>query len=1295
MPTLNFKTGLDSLPQTSPCDPAASVGSLAPAPYSSRGDRNAASRMQSAALCPIRSPPHSAGDSSYIESMAHNSQIFAEFPWFTPPLSRTNVWPGSAYAPLLKMASSRVSLLHIRLGSSEASEQDDLLKTMGISHALIPGHGILQGLVSNPSVKVSNEKISNLASLLLNYRLYDVLCGISSPHLSNVPFGQGVKYPIPEPSRIFYRRMENWTKVVQQGLIALRDASYFDHSVPVEARSEPSEFNASTSLFASLSRRLNDIDGHVIMSNFESAALYMSILFQLNDPGADIPSTIPLFEDFIEEVIPDARKQNNWETFFSRLKKPHTFKLPLYLALAVSGMWQGLGGARPESLLQVDLKIYRALADVALGLCIPQQRFAELFHELSHFDWSAVTFADAQWLNADPDFLGRQGAATVVPSDLLERLDSLCADENANHVGESLVDRPDPVVPGSDVCDNMLLPNHSTAVTSGAAHDVLAPDGIACPNNGSSEVSTTVGAGGNAASQTGGSTAHDGPTRRSCGSPNAEEPTSQNAKKRHQYRAVPRTSRPRYRAPAKAYQTVNLSNEQTTYPIHALRIEIDSSFESREDLHWFQKVWAASRRPPATPQLSMSSQAELLAWSSLDAQSVLQEKHIVVTNIQRTSGFTRYDEAALKSICSLVRAVPAHDYASSPHKVAYMTMKSFLDVVNRFSTLPTVWRSGPIPLLDSSTLAPRAVASDILAWDATINQPWCHTWCEMPRNSTQFGCVSTSSAFTKAEVVRNGFGLYFEIQVGSMWVAISHHPRDPTSQLDTAPRDADLETVHLTPGSAMWASLMVIHGAFLLITVLDTSILRPGTPYVTMATEHCIARGSHWYGSSTLAETYASIASDFITRTSGPNDQDARKILRRLAHFYHMVYTSGLFLANRKCDECGHSPDITTPRGLENILSLSNLMELGNIFASDDYTDSGISQQERQEIVEARRLCRIIVTWIHSHFCLFDPDSGRELSIRNDVWMPYLARHILIIRRHRAVESKSGDLSVRRQAAACVATLDLSFSDNPSLQFHLSGLKESGARLPGWRHLQPVRIEMRLSALEYDTGAIFGENPADYKYYKFLSKPSVSANPVVLSPYIATGGRTYSDQSECYIEPYDLGGLEMIQSSSSAMRREILQMMRPPKPGLDLGAGLKTRLQHLQCCILCQDGLALCIAEGIRSLTSDHLTWCLDCQGSIDACCTVPSTSISRRRARPVVKDVRLSNPVTLQENVGGVEDIRGCKDQPVLPQKPIWKKRALIVVISVAFVWTACAWSPVFAAWSWMSINLVIHFAY
>jgi hypothetical protein len=99
----------------------------------------------------------------------------------------------------------------------------------------------------------------------------------------------------------------------------------------------------------------------------------------------------------------------------------------------------------------------------------------------------------------------------VVPSDLLEHLDSLCADENANPAGESFVDEPDLVVLGSGVvCDNMLLPNHSTAMTGGAAHDVIAPDGVACPSNGTSEVSTAVGAGGHVVSQRGRSTAHDG-----------------------------------------------------------------------------------------------------------------------------------------------------------------------------------------------------------------------------------------------------------------------------------------------------------------------------------------------------------------------------------------------------------------------------------------------------------------------------------------------------------------------------------------------------------------------------------------------------------------------------------------------------------------------------------------------------------------------------------------------------------------------------------------------------------------
>lgn len=120
------------------------------------------------------------------------------------------------------------------------------------------------------------------------------------------------------------------------------------------------------------------------------------------------------------------------------LKSPHTFKLPLQMALGASGvclflptqlmlrdmsrlhllmvsvvhrflgegslkriqMWQGLAGPRPLSLLDVDRKIYQALADVALGLCRPDLRLSQLFQGLRDYPWSNVSLSDAEWLKA-------------------------------------------------------------------------------------------------------------------------------------------------------------------------------------------------------------------------------------------------------------------------------------------------------------------------------------------------------------------------------------------------------------------------------------------------------------------------------------------------------------------------------------------------------------------------------------------------------------------------------------------------------------------------------------------------------------------------------------------------------------------------------------------------------------------------------------------------------------------------------------------------------------------------------
>lgn len=112
---------------------------------------------------------------------------------------------------------------------------------------------------------------------------------------------------------------------------------------------------------------------------------------------------------------------------------------------------------------------------------------------------------------------------------------------------------------------------------------------------------------------------------------------------------------------------------------------------------------------------------------------------------------------------------------------------------------------------------------------------------------------------------------------------------------------------------------------------------------------------------------------------------------------------------------------------------------------------------------------------------------------------------------------RNGDQISRRQVAAWLATLDLSFSDNVSLQRHLSALDEDQANEPLWRHFPHVSIAIRLTPLQddaagtsrphyylaptlhthficvtdaYSTGSIVGENAADYKYYKSLAKPT-------------------------------------------------------------------------------------------------------------------------------------------------------------------------------------------------------------
>jgi hypothetical protein len=97
-------------------------------------------------------------------------------------------------------------------------------------------------------------------------------------------------------------------------------------------------------------------------------------------------------------------------------------------------------------------------------------------------------------------------------------------------------------------------------------------------------------------------------------------------------------------------------------------------------------------------------------------------------------------------------------------------MKTMLDAAS--ASPPKIIRSDYFPVPDVPILTPRGVSSDTMAWDATINQPWCRSLHEFPRDTMRFAAVSTSSGYEDFHVAVHGFGVYLEILVGSLWLLI-------------------------------------------------------------------------------------------------------------------------------------------------------------------------------------------------------------------------------------------------------------------------------------------------------------------------------------------------------------------------------------------------------------------------------------------------------------------------------------------------------------------------------------------
>ncbi|KAG2003769.1 hypothetical protein CC2G_004347 [Coprinopsis cinerea AmutBmut pab1-1] len=119
--------------------------------------------------------------------------------------------------------------------------------------------------------------------------------------------------------------------------------------------------------------------------------------------------------------------------------------------------------------------------------------------------------------------------------------------------------------------------------------------------------------------------------------------------------------------------------------------------------------------------------------------------------------------------------------------------------------------------------------------------------------------------------------------------------------------------------------------------------------------------------------------------------------------------------------ESYHALDVSTVDGVLDMLSVCNIMELANVLSYETYLRGGVSDFQRQQFIEARRLCRRMVAIVNSRL-QFTDGKGRELDLHGDIWMRYLAIQVVATKEHKSYISTKRKPTISMQSLEMAVT---------------------------------------------------------------------------------------------------------------------------------------------------------------------------------------------------------------------------------------------------------------------------------
>jgi hypothetical protein len=128
--------------------------------------------------------------------------------------------------------------------------------------------------------------------------------------------------------------------------------------------------------------------------------------------------------------------------------------------------------------------------------------------------------------------------------------------------------------------------------------------------------------------------------------------------------------------------------------------------------------------------------------------------------------------------------------------------------------------------------------------------------------------------------------------------------------------------------------------------------MKPNTFHYVVTLENSVTIGRHFYCASTILQSVIGIVHTFLMGSGITNvsHQDVlQSVLRRLMGMWCMRYGESSYSFDDH-----HTPDVSTPIGLQDMMALGNAMELGRVLDRRTYTDKGINKKEGAEIIASR-----------------------------------------------------------------------------------------------------------------------------------------------------------------------------------------------------------------------------------------------------------------------------------------------------------------------------------------------------